>query len=452
MKTVSRMIFRYLLAAFGIAFLVLTVNGALLIGVVLHYGAKGQQEGFFPVGKFAESFTRTDDGFAPAPDMEWQKHFAWAMLLGDDGEILWSENLPEELNHAYTVPEVAAFSRWYLKDYPVMAYRNDFGLLVAGKEQGSMTRFDFYMDNDILYALLSGVGPLLIVDLCLVAVICLILGWRGAKPLREAAAGIGQLAEGKEVHLPQSGAAAELAEKLNQTSRYLQKQNELIRRRDTTRANWIAGVSHDIRTPLALIMGYGEQLAQQAPPQSEQQKKAAAICTQSQKIKALIEDLNLTFKLQYNAQPLRRTAVSMGAWLRQSVADFCDSLGENYSVGLQIREPAGQTVLEADRELLTRALDNLLNNSVRHNPGGCDIQVAAELENGRFVLTVRDNGAGYPEAVLRNLSGTDDPNAPHILGLHLVQQIATAHEGGASFCNDGGAVATLKFAVQESTK
>ena len=60
-------------------------------------------------------------------------------------------------------------------------------------------------------------------------------------------------------------------------------------------------------------MGYGEQLAQQVPPQSEQQKKAAAICTQSQKIKALIEDLNLTFKLQYNAQPLRRTAVSMGS-------------------------------------------------------------------------------------------------------------------------------------------
>lgn len=78
MKTVSRMIFRYLLAAFGIAFLVLTVNGALLIGVVLHYGAKGQQEGFFPVGKFAESFTRTDDGFAPAPDME-----AEAFCVGD---------------------------------------------------------------------------------------------------------------------------------------------------------------------------------------------------------------------------------------------------------------------------------------------------------------------------------------------------------------------------------
>ena len=67
MKTVSRMIFRYLLAAFGIAFLVLTVNGALLIGVVLHYGAKGQQEGFFPVGKFAESFTPDGRRLCPRP-------------------------------------------------------------------------------------------------------------------------------------------------------------------------------------------------------------------------------------------------------------------------------------------------------------------------------------------------------------------------------------------------
>lgn len=448
MKTVSRMIRRYILAAFAIVLLVLTVNGTLLAGIVVHFGMKSQQEGFFPVGRFADSFTRTGDGYALDPEMEWQKHFAWAMLLDDGGEIQWSENLPPELNHSYTVPEVAAFSRWYLKDYPVMVYRNDFGLLVAGKPKGSMTRFDLYIDNEILNALLSVIGPLLVLDLCLVLAICLLLGWRGAKPLRELAACIGLLAEGKEVHLKESGATAELAEKLNQTSRHLQKQNQLIQRRDMTRANWIAGVSHDIRTPLALIMGYGEQLARQAPPQSEQQKKAAAICTQSQKIKALIEDLNLTFKLQYNAQPLRRTPISMGAWLRRSVADFCDSLEDAYSVDMLIQEPAGQTLLEADGELLTRALDNLLNNSVRHNPSGCDIQVTAEIADGQFVLTVRDNGAGYPEAVLRSLTDAcSDANAPHILGLHLVQQIVAAHGGHAEFRSNGGAAAFLYFSI-----
>ena len=449
MKTVGRMVRRYILAAFGIVLLVFTVNAALLLGIVVHFGSKNQQEGYFSIGRFATSFSRTVDGdFTLPPNLEWQKHFAWAMLLSDSGEILWSEHLPVELNHAYTVPEVAAFSRWYLKDYPVMVYRNDYGLLVAGKPKGSMSRFDFYMDNEILYALMSALGPLLMLDLGLVISICLLLGWRGAKPLRALAEGIGLLAQGKEVHLIESGTTAELAEKLNQTSRHLQKQNELIAHRDMTRANWIAGVSHDIRTPLALIMGYGEQLAQQFPPSSEPRKKADAICSQSKKIKALIEDLNLTFKLQYNAQPLRRTPIQMGAWLRRCVADFCDSLEETHSVDLTIREPAGQATLEADEELLTRVIDNLLNNSVRHNPSGCDITVLEGIRDGQIMLEVRDNGTGYPEAVLRNIYDTCfDPNAPHILGLHLVRQIVAAHGGHVSFRNDSGAVAAVYLPI-----
>lgn len=54
----------------------------------------------------------------------------------------------------------------------------------------------------------------------------------------------------------------ELAQKLNQTSSHLQKRNEMLVRRDDTRTQWIAGVSHDVRTPLALILGWGEQLEQ----------------------------------------------------------------------------------------------------------------------------------------------------------------------------------------------
>lgn len=161
---------------------------------------------------------------------------------------------------------------------------------------------------------------------------------------------------------------------------------------------------------------------------------------------ALIEDLNLTFKLQYNAQPLRRIPIQMGAMLRRCVAYFSDSLESSYSLELTILEPDGQFALEADRELLTRAIDNLLNNSVRQNPSGCTIAVYAEIINGQFVLKIQDNGSGYPEAVLRNLPDTcSDPNAPHILGLHLVQQIVAAHGGQAIFRNDGSAAAVLSL-------
>ena len=451
MKTVSRMVRRYICAAFGIVLLVFSVNLALFLGVIFHFGTEQQSEGYFPISEFAASFAEISNGvYQPDPGLEWQAYFEWAMLLDDGGNVIWSEALPDELDHAYTVPEVASFSRWYLKDYPVMAYRNSYGLLVAGLPIGSMTRFDFYMDSDILQVLLSGVVPLLLLDAGIVLLICLLLGWRGAKPLRELAIGIALLAEGKPVRLEEAGAAAELAEKLNQASIHLQQQTKVIEQRDTARTNWIAGVSHDIRTPLALIMGYAEQLEHMAD--AEQQSKAAAIRIQSQKIKTLIEDLNLTSKLQYNAQPLRLREVQVGPMLRRCVAGFCNGVDDTHGIELSISETAEQLTLRLDTELMTRAVDNLLNNSVRHNPDGCGVTVRAHVMGHSFVLEVRDTGVGYPADVLRCLASPEAQNsshAPHILGLHLVRQIVESHGGAVQFTNTGGASTTIILTIEE---
>lgn len=451
MKTVSRMVRRYICAAFGIVLLVFSVNLAMLLSVILHFGAEQQNEGYFPISKFAASFTKTSDGtYQLEPNLDWQSYFEWAMLLDDGGAVIWSETLPEELNHSYTIPEVASFSRWYLRDYPVMVYRNDYGLLVAGLPIGSMTRFDFYMDNDILQVLMSGFVPLLLLDAGIVLLVCLLLGWRGARPLRELAKGIALLAEGKPVRLDEGGATAELAEKLNQASIHLQQQTKVIEQRDTARTNWIAGVSHDIRTPLALIMGYAEQLEHMAD--AEQRDKAAAICIQSQKIKTLIEDLNLTSKLQYNAQPLRIREVQVGPMLRRCVADFCNGVDDTYGIGLSISEAVERLTLRLDIELMTRAVDNLLNNSVRHNPNGCNITIYAHVRNDSFVLEIRDTGVGYPADVLRCLTSPEaqsSSHTPHILGLHLVRQIVESHGGTVQFTNMGGASTTIALTMGE---
>ncbi|MFR4725586.1 MAG: histidine kinase dimerization/phospho-acceptor domain-containing protein [Faecalibacterium sp.] len=85
--------------------------------------------------------------------------------------------------------------------------------------------------------------------------------------------GLDALAQGQTVRLPTDGFAGELAEKLNQTGAQLQAKNEMLSRRDNARTQWIAGVSHDVRTPLALILGWAEQLEQDALlPDSSRQK------------------------------------------------------------------------------------------------------------------------------------------------------------------------------------
>lgn len=111
----------------------------------------------------------------------------------------------------------------------------------------------------------------------------------------------------------------ELAEKLNQTSERLERQKAVIEARDTARTNWIAGVSHDIRTPLSMIMGYAEQLLAAENMDAEQKKQLGIIRDQGVKIKHLIEDLNLTSKLQYQMQPLRQEEFHPAKLMRQIV-------------------------------------------------------------------------------------------------------------------------------------
>ena len=217
------------------------------------------------------------------------------------------------------------------------------------------------------------------------------------------------------------GFAGELAEKLNQTGAQLQAKNEMLSRRDNARTQWIAGVSHDVRTPLALILGWAEQLEQDALLPDSSRQKATGIRTQCEKLRTLIDDLNLTSKLEYGAKPLRRKDLRAGSLFRQLVAQFCESpLAERCGITLEQENPAEQTVLSVDEALLARLLENLLNNSVRHNPKPVNITVHTRRVGESFCLTVADDGIGYPSAVLAALNAAEPAeNAPHILGLYV---------------------------------
>ena len=149
---------------------------------------------------------------------------------------------------------------------------------------------------------------------------CLFFSWRGSKSLQTVTAGLDTLAQGGTVSLPAAGFAGELAQKLNETSEQLRRRNEIIARRDTARTEWIAGVSHDIRTPLALILGWAEQLQREATLPAAARQKAGGICTRREKIRSLIEDLNLTKRACNTAPspcaagPPRRGRFCAGWW------------------------------------------------------------------------------------------------------------------------------------------
>lgn len=258
---------------------------------------------------------------------------------------------------------------------------------------------------------------------------------------------------GGTIRLPTDGFAGELADTVNRTSEQLRRRNEIIARRDDARTSWIAGVSHDARTPLALILGWAEQLEQDTALPAAARQKACGIRTQSEKLRTLIEDLNLTSKLQYGAQPLRCQPTQAGPLLRRLAAEFCDSpLAARCTVALEIAPDADKAILDADAALLARAVENLLHNAACHNPGPVQVQLSAVRTGKTLRITIADDGAGYPPAVLYALqTGEAGENTPHILGLHVVEQIIRAHGGTVAFARNAprGAKAMLVLPVTE---
>ena len=211
---------------------------------------------------------------------------------------------------------------------------------------------------------------------------------------------------------------------------------------DAARAEWVNGVSHDIRTPLSMVLGYTSELEDDCDLPPNARKQAGIIRRESEKMKRLIDDLNLTTKLEYALQPVHFKDVDWVETSRQAVSEVLNGgLDSRYEIAFAEMQPGRSIHLLGDDGLLRRMLDNLIRNSITHNPQGCKISVSVGEENGRCLCTVSDDGIGIAPERLKVLNrgdditstqGSDEKNE-HGLGLKLVMQIVKAHRGTVSF-------------------
>ncbi|MDO4339314.1 MAG: HAMP domain-containing sensor histidine kinase [Eubacteriales bacterium] len=452
MKSLFRIIRRYSLTAGGIMLVILCCNflvlGYFMFDTVRESNTAGTtrsgmvlREWMDAVGKQlireegGGGYTLSEEGNALLDDCE----FIWAMALSGEGEIVWERDLPEALKKQYSLIDVASFSRWYLDDYPVRVWSAEELLLVFGAPEGSSSKFSLEYPTSFIQNIFVYIRILICVNLLVVALFALCYGFRFYRSLQPVAAGIEKLSAGEPVCLREKGVAGELAEKLNQTSRILEQQQKKLRQRDRARTEWISGVSHDIRTPLALIIGYADRISEGGAKgltsekadslPGEQRELSTAIRRQCLVIRQLIEDLNLTSKLAYSAQPLRKKRIHPAGLLRECVADlYNEGLDQEYEIEIRIPRTAEQAVIMADEGLLKRALRNLIGNSIRHNGKGVRVMISLYTEGVQVRYRVADTGPGIPEEIAEALKRWDTEEGRN-MGLRLTSQIARAHGG-----------------------
>ena len=190
-----------------------------------------------------------------------------------------------------------------------------------------------------------------------------------------------------------------------------------------------------------MIMGYASRITENDAADKSIREQAEIIQNQSVKIKELVQDLNLVSQLEYEMQPLYKEAVRLSKLLRSYVADLLNmGISDSYNIEIEIDPNAENVVLECDARLVSRAVNNLVQNSMKHNPLGCRILLSLKRVQNIMQLVVQDNGIGLSEEKLQELTekphyleSTDDRlDLRHGLGLVLVRQIIEAHGGTMS--------------------
>ncbi len=356
----------------------------------------------------------------------------WAMFLSSAGHCLWSVELPSDIPADYSVQDVAAFTKGYLCDYPVFIRCREDGLLVLGYPKGSYFKITGnYYPMDIVKIIPVFSCAMLVIDLTAMFLAYYFSRKKIIRLTEPIISAIASLSEGKPVSLSISGELSEVADSVNRASHILSRQNQ-------ARANWISGVSHDIRTPLSMIMGYSGRIAGDAAANDSIRAQAETIKHHSIKIKHLVQDLNLVSQLEYDMQPVHKEPVRLAKLLRSYTAELLGTeISGNYPVELHISPSAETASLDCDARLISRAVGNLVQNSIRHNPEGCSIVLSLNCIADAICLSVSDNGVGMSAEKLRELterphymkSIDDRLDLRHGLGLILVRQIADAHRG-----------------------
>lgn len=366
---------------------------------------------------------------------------AWAILIDNNTlKVTWkTENVPAAIPNDYTLSDIANLSVGYLDGYPTYTGENENGVVVLGFPKDSFWKHTHASwDYSLIATLPQIVLNVLLINIVLILAIYLIANIKLLKSVKPITKGIQDLSVGEHVHIPETGVLSEISSNINHTSDILQEQKEQLRKKENARANWIAGVSHDIRTPLSMVMGYAGQLENSPNLSEAERQKATVIVSQSKRMKNLINDLNLASKLEYNMQPIMRKEENAVSVVRQVVVDFMNmDIEYRFPIKWETDDKLTVCNINADKDLLKRALSNLIQNSIVHNEHGCTIYVSVSKNNNKCIICVEDNGIGVSDEQIEKLNHTPhymvcDTNTTeqrHGLGLLIVKQIMDGHSG-----------------------
>lgn len=231
---------------------------------------------------------------------------------------------------------------------------------------------------------------------------------------------------------------------------------------ETARSDFIANLTHELRTPLSALYGYAETLIHGVDDAETQQRFLGIIDRQARRLARLLDDLIVLSDLERGVTPLKLEAIDPRAVAEEAV-ELMDEHARREGVDLSVQCENDLPDLNADRDRLHQVMVNLLDNAIKYTPRGGHVTVYArrtDLDGAdgarqAVAIAVADTGEGIPErdiprlterfyrvdrARSRELGGTG-------LGLAIVKHIIQLHHGALKIESRLGEGTTVTISI-----
>jgi two-component system phosphate regulon sensor histidine kinase PhoR len=223
-----------------------------------------------------------------------------------------------------------------------------------------------------------------------------------------------------------------------------------IRRLEAVRRDFVANVSHELKTPLTSISGYAETLLADTPDADTTRRFLTTILENARRMQRLVDDLLDLARIeagrwQPDPEPVPVAETAQEMW--NELAERAAARSIQFSTDVE----SGAEMVFADGDALRQVLTNLLDNSLRYTSRGGHIACRSRLEDGGVAISVTDNGSGigheHVERIFERFYRADQSRSREEggtgLGLAIVKHLVEAHGGRVYAESERGAGTTV---------
>ena len=223
-----------------------------------------------------------------------------------------------------------------------------------------------------------------------------------------------------------------------------------VRRLEAVRRDFVANVSHELKTPLTSISGYAETLLGDGMDLETTHRFLGTILNNARRMQRLVDDLLDLSRIESGRWQPTRSAVDVAAVARETWAALAGR-GDAARVELALDVPLDAATVDVDLDALRQVLTNLMDNSLRYTPEGGRITCVSRRVHGGVAVSIRDNGVGITrdhlprifERFYRADQSRSREEGGTGLGLAIVKHLVEAHGGRVHAESERGSGTTV---------